>query len=75
MTTKPENSENSPMKWIELIRVRSSAHSLIQAMPDLTAQVKEIDQATTDAETLSYRLLPSHKTGIARSHQDSTIDN
>lgn len=39
------------MKWIELIRVRSSAVSLEEAMPSLLKLVKEVEDASNDAET------------------------
>ena len=39
------------MKWIELIRVRSSVAALQEAMPSLKTQIKEIEEATNGAET------------------------
>ena len=39
------------MKWIELIRVRSSVKTLQEAMPSLEEQVQEIENALPDAET------------------------
>jgi hypothetical protein len=39
------------MKWIELIRVRSSETKLREAMPALQEQVREIDASVPDAET------------------------
>jgi hypothetical protein len=41
----------SEMKWIELIRVRSSAARLEEAMPSMQQQVDEIRGSTRDAET------------------------
>ena len=38
------------MKWIELIRVRSSEPALRAAMPTLRSQVSEIESTITDAE-------------------------
>jgi len=38
-------------KWIELIRVRSSASALEAALPDLQTRVRELDDALDDAET------------------------
>lgn len=40
------------MKWIELIRVRSSPATLLKAMPVLRAQVAEIEDGVEGAETL-----------------------
>jgi hypothetical protein len=39
------------MKWIELIRVRSSVVALQEAMPSLQKQIKEIEEETSGAET------------------------
>lgn len=39
------------MKWIELIRVRSSATTLEEAMPSLQKQVEEIVDFATGTET------------------------
>ena len=38
------------MKWIELIRVRSSGSTLRQAMPALEARVRALDDSSPDAE-------------------------
>lgn len=38
------------MKWIELIRVRSSEAALQAAMPTLAKQVEEIEASVADAE-------------------------
>ncbi|MEM9459779.1 MAG: hypothetical protein AAGF11_36720 [Myxococcota bacterium] len=38
------------MKWIELIRVRSSGATLQEAMPALEARVRELDDSIPDAE-------------------------
>ncbi len=38
------------MKWIELVRVRSSETALRAALPALRAQVGEIDDSGADAE-------------------------
>lgn len=43
------------MKWIELIRVRSSVKTLQEAMPSLEEQVQEIENALPDAETFFMR--------------------
>lgn len=43
------------MKWIELIRVRSSAAALLDAMPSIEAQVAQIETQAVDAETLLVR--------------------
>ena len=40
------------MKWIELVRVRSSEAALRSAMPSLRKQVREIEAAARDAEPL-----------------------
>ena len=39
-------------KWIEFIRVRSSAHALKSAMPGLVAQVREIEESMPEDETV-----------------------
>ena len=39
------------MKWIELIRVRSSVAALQEAMPSIQKQIKEIEKANNGAET------------------------
>jgi hypothetical protein len=39
------------MKWIELIRVRSSLAALQEAMPSLQKYIKGIEEATNGAET------------------------
>ena len=39
------------MRWIEQIRVRSSASALQEAMPDLLKRVKVIEEGACDAET------------------------
>jgi hypothetical protein len=39
------------MKWIELIRVRSSVAALQEAMPSLQKHINEIEEATNGAET------------------------
>ena len=39
------------MKWIELIRVRSSVAALKVAMPSLQKHINQIDEATNGAET------------------------
>ena len=40
------------LKWIELIRVQSSADRLQEAMPSLQQQVEEIEASASDAEAL-----------------------
>jgi len=40
------------MKWIELIRVRSTAEALEAAMPSLSHLINEIEEAADEAETL-----------------------
>ena len=39
------------MKWIELIRVRSSPATLERAMPALARQVRDIERSSPDIET------------------------
>ena len=39
------------MNWIELIRVRSSASALTEAMPSLSNLIDEIEKSVTEAET------------------------
>ena len=39
------------MKWIELVRVRSSGAALRAAMPALQAQIREIEGSVPGAET------------------------
>ena len=49
------NSSSEPEKWIELIRVRSSTAHLEAAMPELEAQVAELEATTEGAETYFLR--------------------
>ena len=46
-----QSSVTNQAKWIELIRVRSSARALEAAMPGLVSQVREMDDALSEAET------------------------
>ena len=39
------------MKWIELIRVRSSGATLRAALPSLTEQIHELERSRPDVET------------------------
>ena len=43
--------ETNQIKWIELIRVRSSAAALSEAMPSLLGQVNEVEKVASGAET------------------------
>lgn len=43
------------MKWIELIRVRSSDAALRTAMPSLRSQVREIEETVPETETFFLR--------------------
>ncbi|WP_428263045.1 hypothetical protein [Haliangium sp.] len=43
------------MKWIELIRVRSSAAALRDAMPALQDRIAELEQSATGAEIFFMR--------------------
>ena len=38
-------------KWIEQIRVRSSKSKLVEAMPSLEGQIKDIEASSNGAET------------------------
>ncbi|MEM7154099.1 MAG: hypothetical protein AAF799_14715 [Myxococcota bacterium] len=40
------------MKWIELIRVRSSEATLRAALPTLAEQIRELESSRPDVETL-----------------------
>jgi hypothetical protein len=40
------------MKWIELIRIRSSAATLQEAMPSLLREIREIQESASDVEVL-----------------------
>lgn len=46
-----QSNDMNDTKWIELIRVRSSADVLLEAMPALTEQIKGIEGVASDAET------------------------
>ena len=46
-----ESNGKPDLKWIELIRVRSSAEALRQVLPALQAQVAGIDASNDGAET------------------------
>lgn len=48
--SKP-NGKSTGIKWIEQIRVRSSAETLQEALPALTAQIEELSSSASDAET------------------------
>ena len=43
------------MKWIELIRVRSSEGVLRAAMPELQGQVRAIEGSVSDAKTFFFQ--------------------
>ena len=46
-----ETTKMDQMNWIELIRVRSSASALTEAMPSLSNLIDEIEKSVTEAET------------------------
>ena len=55
MTGEQVQHEMSELKWIELIRVRSSAERLQEGMSSLVAQTQEIESSAEGAETFFLR--------------------